>query len=369
MKKKMEKTSVKDITLQLVAKVNCGDCSGLTLEQIVKQERKSKSIGKKSSGEHEKLRPCTDDLIGLGDDAHSAVAAFAKVANKLTPDQTAALGLSLLHMATTAKVTPFRFYERVYVRCFGTANSNYLGNFTAAHVLYCDGRKIVLCSSDGTKRMQYFMDQIEGTIYSNKEFKVMRNEMEEAGRYTDPKIKPIAAKYTPVEVEKFNEKAATKKDVNTIKDILGGATKAKANKAKKLRTDLELLTADQLNQLCEDAKELYKFVDPAEKSKAQNPTRARINALLKLKPAPLRKLLDMVMSGDELKDMVDIAKGISDGDFSVFGGFTLDLDMNDFLTFDDSADATDDGEEEQDNGRSNGLTLADSTELYDVYEA
>lgn len=87
-----------------------------------------------------------------------------------------ALAALLNHERITRK-NGWRFYQRVYVRMIGSANSNYLKNFAVGYVVSADKEYVRIVGESGKTMVSALNDKNSTTVYTVDQFKELSRHM------------------------------------------------------------------------------------------------------------------------------------------------------------------------------------------------
>lgn len=175
--------------------LKCGDCTGLDREALIS----GVSAPCSEQGKLDTSKACPKfkaDLFNLRElseeGSFDQTAQFvSQVLNGIPADMHGLVASVFLQEAET-KRNGFFFYQPVYIRYRGTANSNYMSNFMTAYVLNATENDVRLVSAD--PRQKQFIMTFDNTglngpsMYSASAFKELREEMIEKGRTVDPKL-------------------------------------------------------------------------------------------------------------------------------------------------------------------------------------
>lgn len=113
---------------------------------------------------------------------------LATVMSHMSPRQLDVLA-GLAHTERKTRKMGWRFYERVYIRYVGPANSNYLSNFLVARILDVDDTTIRMIGEDKKGRV-FISYEHDGkgnsdSVYRAKDFAELRRKMIDEGKRVD----------------------------------------------------------------------------------------------------------------------------------------------------------------------------------------
>ena len=178
--------------------ITCGECVGFSKE-ILKDKKLCNGCGiLPSSIPCKSFKPNTNELIPLIEegDTFYALASFMR---RIPTEKLRLIGATFMREHKT-RSSGFYMGQKVYVRYRGQARSNYMSNFMSAFVLYADPEMIRIGSRTGKQHMT-FTGSAQDAIFSNTDFKKMRENMIKSGRYVDPDVQHLISKRLRCEEE------------------------------------------------------------------------------------------------------------------------------------------------------------------------
>lgn len=209
----------------------CGDCAGYATEK--RTEKTKLCCTDPSIQPASKIcKEFTPNTAPLKDYvADPTFQQMVKLVGALKKDQLRVLGSVLMREHNTRE-RGFSFGQVVYVRAFGAANKNYINNFMKAFVLFADHEFVRVSNKEG--KMTLTFSNAVNNVYTEEEFKPLRNAMVKGNKITDP-VMVAGTKKVLRCLEDIELNAKLKEqdyEVPTIDDLMRGS-KTKTKKRKK----------------------------------------------------------------------------------------------------------------------------------------